>query len=194
MPGLLARERRCVAVLFAVLAALLWGVVMSPQGAATAAERSAHPGASLRQDSFPGDYFFIRNVVSGKVLDVRDGSTDAGASVLLWDRKPRDNDNQLWKYDEGFIVNKNSGLVLEVPGYEGGGNIKPGTSLVQAERRAPPHSLNQLWAYNYSHLMPYDPKVCLWGENGDVSTPGVNAVVDRCDIGDVSQEWMLDLP
>ncbi|MBF6333298.1 RICIN domain-containing protein [Nocardia transvalensis] len=145
-------------------------------------------------DSFPVGDFFIRNVASGKVLDVEGGSTAPGAAIIVWDRKSSDYDNQLWRYDEGFIVNKKSGLCLEVPGYEGGGGIKPGTSLVQAARREQPDSLNQLWAYNYQSPMPYDPKVCLWGEDGDVSTPGTKIVVDTRMQHEVTQEWMFDTP
>ncbi len=39
------------------------------------------------------------------------------ANVILFPRKHTGFDNQLWEYDIGFLVNKGSGLVLEVPGY-----------------------------------------------------------------------------
>lgn len=145
-------------------------------------------------DQFPSGYFFIRNVVSGKVLDVKDGSTNPGSSVIIWDRKSINYDNQLWSYDSGFLINKDSGLVLEVPGYEGGGNITPGTELVINTRREQPESLNQLWAYNYQYIMPYDPRVSLWVKDGNVNTPGNIVVVDKRIHGEVTQEWMLDIP
>jgi hypothetical protein len=144
--------------------------------------------------SFPQGYFFIRNVASGKTLDVIGGSKEPGESIVIWDRKNINYDNQLWKYEDGFIVNKNSGLVLEIPGYESGGNIKTGTGLIQAERRSQPDNLNQLWAYNYQYIMPYDPKVCLWGKDGDVNTPGNKIIVDNRIHGEVTQEWMFDIP
>ncbi|MEU6369998.1 RICIN domain-containing protein [Streptomyces sp. NPDC046931] len=143
----------------AVLAAALLGAVMPLPGAASAVEPSAHFGHTLRQDSFPEGYFFVRNVYSGKVLDTKDGSTAPGSRVIVRDRRPSDNDNQLWKYDAGFLVNKKSGLVLQVPGHEGGGPIAPGTALDQDKRREPPSNINQLWASNHEQLMPYDPKV-----------------------------------
>lgn len=176
-----------------LLLAMLLAVVLLPQAAAMATPGRA-PTTTQRSGDFPVGYFFIRNVASGQVLDVKDASAQPGASIVLWPRKSSGYDNQLWKYEDGFLVNKASGLVLEVPGYEGGGNIGPGTSLVQNTRREPPDSLNQLWAYNYQHLMPYDPKVTLWGQNGDVSTPGTKAVVDARTDGEFSQEWMLDIP
>jgi hypothetical protein len=145
--------------------------------------------------TFPEGYFFIRSVFSGKVLDVKDGSTADGAPVILWDRKPADHDNQLWKYDDGFIVNKKSGLCLEVKGAGTGGNIKPGSIIAQSERRGQPDNINQLWAYNYDYLQPYDPKVCL-SIKGDNFKPGTEAIVDILDDfpNNPKQQWMMDVP
>lgn len=176
-----------------LLLAVLLAVVMLPQAAAMATPGRA-PTTTQRSGDFPDGYFFIRNADSGQVLDVQDGSAEPGAPVILWPRKSSGYDNQLWTYDSGFLVNKASGLVLEVPGYESGGNITPGTSLVQNTRREQPASLNQLWAYNYQHLMPYDPKVSLAGQGGDVSTPGTKAVVDRFDFNELRQAWTLESP
>lgn len=145
------------------------------------------------QSDFPPGYFLIRNVESNLVLDVKGGSKQEGASVILWTRTS--NPNQLWTYDSGFLINKNSGLVLEVKGYEDGGAITPGTILVQAKRRDPPQSINQLWAYNYEYLMPYDPKVgiCAQGDNLQV---GSLAVVDRfVDFpNNIRQQWAFEYP
>jgi hypothetical protein len=176
-----------------LLIAVLVAVMMLPQAAAMATPRLA-PTNAEQSGGFPEGYFFIRNVASGLTLDVEGGSAQPGASIVLWPRKASSYDNQLWKYEEGFLVNKGSGLSMEVPGYEGGGNIRPGTPVVQANRRDRPDSLNQLWAYNYQHLMPYDPKVSLWGQDGDVSTPGTKVVVDRYIHHEVTQEWMFDAP
>lgn len=43
--------------------------------------------------------------------------------MIIWHRKAEGNDSQLWKYNEGFFINKNSGLVLEVPGYGMSSNL-----------------------------------------------------------------------
>lgn len=144
--------------------------------------------------SFPDGYFFIRNVASGKVLDVKDGLTNPGSSVIIWDRKGINYDNQLWSYDSGFLINKSSGLILEVPGYEEGGSITPGTGLVINTRREQPKNINQLWAYNYNYIIPYDPKVSLCGKDSDVNTNGNIIVVDNLIHGEVTQEWILDIP
>lgn len=141
---------------------------------------------------FPEGSFFIRNVASDLVLDVKGAGTQSGAGIVLERRKAGGTtDSQLWKYDNGFIVNLNSGLVLEVPGFEGGGSIQPGTSLAQADKREQPDSLNQLWAYNYEHLMPYDPKVCIQGQGGETKA-GTEVVADRLVLHEIEQQWMLD--
>ncbi|CAO3617243.1 unnamed protein product [Cunninghamella echinulata] len=82
---------------------------------------------------------------------------------------------------------------LEIPGYEGGGNITPGTALVQAPRREGPESLNQLWAENYQCLMPYDPKVRLWAKGGEFEN-GVPVVVENYILGEATFEWMFEIP
>lgn len=76
---------------------------------------------------------------------------------------------------------------------EDGGDITPGTRLVQAERRQQPKSLNQLWAYNYKHLMPYDPKVSVAVEGDNVTTPGTNAIVARFNFEDQRQMWNFEM-
>ncbi|MEV6659700.1 RICIN domain-containing protein [Nocardia fluminea] len=141
---------------------------------------------------FPEGSFFISNVASGLVLDVKGASKQPGTAITFEDRKPSGaTSSQLWKYDSGFLVNTNSGLVLEVESYEGGGQISPGTALVQTERRQQPHSLNQLWAYNYQHLMPYDPRVCIQGKDGQADPAGTAAVADTLRMNEPTQQWMF---
>lgn len=141
--------------------------------------------------SFPPGQFLIRNIESNLVLDVKNGSKQTGSPIIIWTRNG--NPNQLWSYDSGFLINKASGLVLEVSGYEGGGDIAPGTKLVQAERREPPNNINQLWAYNYMYIIPYDPKVVLAAQ-GDNLQAGSLTVVDRAvDFpNNIRQQWAFE--
>jgi Ricin-type beta-trefoil lectin domain-like len=143
--------------------------------------------------NFPDGYFIIRNAASGKVLDVKDGSTADGAPVILADKKPASNDSQLWKYEDGFIVNKKSGLCLEITGAVGGSFVKPGSAIAQSARREQPASINQLWAYNYEYLTPYDPSVCISGKN-DSLEPGTELVADKqVDFpNNPRQQWKFD--
>jgi Ricin-type beta-trefoil lectin domain-like len=185
--GFMSMCRRSAAVLVGVLLA-----VLAFQSVATAAPAGKTHSKVEAQDFPPGE-FFIRNVESNLVLDVAWGSHDEGAPVVLWHRNGKP--HQLWSYDNGFLVSKNSGLVLEVEGMSGGGNIAPGTGLVQSSRRARPDNLNQLWAYNYMYLMPYDPKVVVAAEYDNLQA-GAKAVVDRAvDFpNNIRQQWAFETP
>ncbi|MEW1724441.1 RICIN domain-containing protein [Streptomyces sp. NPDC093109] len=145
----------------------------------------------MSNNEFPEGHFFIRNVFSGKVLDIADSGNEPGSQVVVADRKSSGFDSQLWRYDSGLIINKGSGLVLQVPGYEGGGHIEPGTALRQAAKQE--RALNQLWACNYQMLMPYDPAVAITGEGGKF-VPGTNAVVDKYEMGDSKVQWTFETP
>lgn len=72
--------------------------------------------ATLAQ--FPSNPFFIRNIQSGKILDVEGGSTEPGAGLILWDRQGSNFGNQLWTYERGRLVSNSSGLFLELPGVQ----------------------------------------------------------------------------
>ncbi|KAF9444567.1 carbohydrate-binding module family 13 protein [Macrolepiota fuliginosa MF-IS2] len=136
------------------------------------------------------DARFVRNVASAKVLDVYGNSTQPGANVIVWDRKSSGIDNQLWTYEGEYLINKNSGLVLEAPLVNG--KIVPGTPLIQARQT---RGANQLWVYDkqYRLVSVCDRNLCIWGQNGNVTDPGTKAVVDIAIDGEVSQEWMLDI-
>jgi hypothetical protein len=54
--------------------------------------------------------FFIENVQTGKYLDVRGGSKERGAQVILYEFNG--NKNQQWTYKKGRIVSKLSGCVI----------------------------------------------------------------------------------
>jgi hypothetical protein len=50
------------------------------------------------------------------------------AKVIVWPRKNgNESNNQLWMYDQGFIINKNSGLGKSTTGTLVGGNQRFGS-------------------------------------------------------------------
>ncbi|RUS19178.1 hypothetical protein BC937DRAFT_87893 [Endogone sp. FLAS-F59071] len=74
---------------------------------------------STMTEEFPEGYFFIKSHKNGMVLDVEEASKQhfnvdlrlqINARVIVWPQKFRDNANQLWSHDNGFIINKCSGL------------------------------------------------------------------------------------
>lgn len=56
--------------------------------------------------SFPQGYFFIKSRASDQVLDIP--SRDAGQNLVITRQRNSDNDSQLWSFDNGFLINKNS--------------------------------------------------------------------------------------
>ena len=65
----------------------------------------------------PQPYFFIRSQLSGLVLDIRGGSTEPGAQVIMWSRKDDPSDNQLWYLDSNNVIrSKLNNTALSVSG------------------------------------------------------------------------------
>lgn len=69
-------------------------------------------------EHLPVRFFVIRSDMNGKVLDVSGAKSSAGAKVILYPRKDKPSDNQLWyEDDQGNIRSKLSEkLVLDASG------------------------------------------------------------------------------
>ncbi|RUS20086.1 hypothetical protein BC937DRAFT_86377 [Endogone sp. FLAS-F59071] len=67
--------------------------------------------------SFPDGFFFLVSRFNGKVLEVEQGSKEPAARIITAEHKPEEDparDQQLWFYQDGFLINKNSDLVLDI--------------------------------------------------------------------------------
>ena len=60
-----------------------------------------------------GNWGSIYNKENGKVMDIMQGNTQAGANVIAYSRSSPTSPNQLWKYVDGFIISQLNDLVLE---------------------------------------------------------------------------------
>ncbi|RUS30786.1 DNA-binding protein [Jimgerdemannia flammicorona] len=70
--------------------------------------------------SFPENYFFIVSRSSDCVLQVKHALQESGATIVTAIKVPDDDwkhESQIWCSQEGFIVNKHSGMVLCVDEY-----------------------------------------------------------------------------
>ncbi|KAG2174066.1 hypothetical protein INT44_000180 [Umbelopsis vinacea] len=93
---------------------------------------------------FPDGYFYIQARKSGNALDVDGASTKNDGKIIVWTPKHHgDRDNQLWSYQDGFIVNKNSGKVLDVRG----GPLEAGALICQYDRKLIQDAHNQRFGY-----------------------------------------------
>ncbi|KAI9484111.1 MAG: hypothetical protein EXX96DRAFT_479103 [Benjaminiella poitrasii] len=89
---------------------------------------------------FPDGWFFVKSQANGLVLTVLESGVIA-AEVSASKLDTSNYSRQLWKYTEGYIINKASNLVLDVRG----GSLKPNAKLCQYTQKKDDNK-NQLWA------------------------------------------------
>jgi hypothetical protein len=94
-------------------------------------------------------FVFIKNRLSGNVIDIQDASTKSGALLNAFSQKTSENDNQLWEFVPDaagsgyyFIKSKLSGNVIDIEG----ASAKPGTPLDAFLQKATGND-NQLWEF-----------------------------------------------
>ncbi|KAI8579429.1 hypothetical protein K450DRAFT_242127 [Umbelopsis ramanniana AG] len=138
-------------------------------------------------EAFPPGFFFIQSQrVPTLTVDVNDGSMSADSNILLWNKKDVDNVNQLWAYEDGFIVNKKSGLVLDIKG----GEVKAGKSIIQYARKGV-LARNQEWRFLDGFICPIsDERLCIDIESNNPSS-GSNIVLASRNRQRPSQLWTL---
>ncbi|KAL1927603.1 hypothetical protein VTP01DRAFT_3840 [Rhizomucor pusillus] len=122
--------------------------------------------------NFPSGWFFIQSRCPHKmVLDVQGDSLKATAKIVVWPKKSQNYDNQLWMYDNGYIINKCSGLVLDVAG----GELTSDKQMIQYKRKMIEDAHNQRWYYREDGFIhpQVDPNLVLdirgnWQKEGTV--------------------------
>ncbi|CAG8540257.1 1564_t:CDS:2, partial [Cetraspora pellucida] len=96
---------------------------------------------------FPqNEWFYIKSQVNGDVLEPQNLSVNSGVKVIV--SKQRfgfDADSQLWKCDNGFLINRASGKVLDIQG----GRIRTfhQTYICQFDQKPLSEAQNQRWIY-----------------------------------------------
>ncbi|KAG2179716.1 hypothetical protein INT44_006564 [Umbelopsis vinacea] len=130
-------------------------------------------------EAFPPGFFFIQSqTVPTLTIDVNDGSMNSDSNILLW--------NKLWAYEDGFIVNKKSGLVLDIKG----GEVKAGKSIIQYTRKGV-MARNQEWRYLDGFICPIgDERLCIDIESNSASS-GTNVILANRNRQRPSQLWTL---
>lgn len=109
--------------------------------------------------SFPDGFVFIVSRLNGKVLEVEQGSKDPAARIIIAEHKPEDDperDQQLWFYQDGFLTNKNSGLVLDIERAGGfTGLIEHEEHTYQYHKKDLAEADNQRWGYDPAEGLLY---------------------------------------
>ncbi|KAI9274744.1 ricin B lectin domain-containing protein [Phascolomyces articulosus] len=100
-------------------------------------------------DNFPEGFFFIRCKATEKAMDVNEGGMLNDFPIIIWPQKMVDSINQLWMHEDGFLINRKSGLVLDIRG----GDIKKDKAIIQYARK-PGLAHNQRWKYKDGYIFP----------------------------------------
>ncbi|CEP13132.1 hypothetical protein [Parasitella parasitica] len=79
--------------------------------------------------------------MNGRVLDVKEGSTEDAAEVIVYTQKNDDCLNQLWRYENGYFINVKSAKVLDICG----GEMSPESPIIQYAQKMSEEAANQKW-------------------------------------------------
>ncbi|KAI8880714.1 carbohydrate-binding module family 13 protein [Backusella circina FSU 941] len=136
---------------------------------------------------FPNDsYFILRSQKNGHVLYV-DDSTKAGANVIVGPQDEEVIDSQLWTFDNGYLINKKSSLVMDIEG----GDLKSDKKILQYDRKKT-MAHNQRWGIRDGFIYAVaDPRVVLDSKDGEEGTK-ILAAYKKLEEND-SQLWAYEL-
>ncbi|CAO3593888.1 unnamed protein product [Absidia cylindrospora] len=145
--------------------------------------------ADTSKGQFPEGWFFVKSQSQGLVLSVLEsGALAAQVTALRLDTA--NYARQLWKYKDGFLVNKASGMVLDIKG----GSIVNGALLCQYKEKKKDND-NQQWALNM------DGSIYVKAKNSFVLTVQENEKVrsrvflsEQHSNGAKEQRWNFVLP
>jgi len=140
--------------------------------------------------NFPPGWFYIQSRCDHKmVLDVEWDSLKTSARIVAWPRKEKLNDNQLWSYDRGFLINKNSGLVLDVTG----GALQNDRQIIQQKRKVIEGANDQRWFYREDgYLYPRNDPNLVLDIRGNSFKPGAQILLyNRKYEDNINQLWDL---
>ncbi|KAI9010331.1 ricin B lectin domain-containing protein [Phycomyces nitens] len=137
---------------------------------------------------FPTDcYFYLESLGTDLVLDVYNGAVKEDAILIIWTMKTQDNENQLWRSEDGFLINKKSNLVIDVRG----GELKSDTPLVQYNRKMT-MAHNQRWGFRNGFVYVLaDPTLVLDVKGGKKKDGKKVILYERKEDDNVNQQWRI---
>ncbi|KAI8387475.1 ricin B lectin domain-containing protein [Blakeslea trispora] len=137
-------------------------------------------------DYFPEGFFFIRCKSQSFAMDVNGGSMVNDANIIIWPQKMVDSINQLWMHEEGFLINKKSGLVIDIRG----GSIEREKNIVQYARK-PGLAHNQRWTYQDGYIFPTSaPHLALDIRNSEFKN-GNTVFLNTKNVHSKTQQWLI---
>ncbi|KAI8997553.1 ricin B lectin domain-containing protein [Pilobolus umbonatus] len=140
---------------------------------------------------FPtNQYFFIKSCGNDCVLDVYMGETTINSNIITWPKKPYgDQENQLWRCENGFLLNKKSGLVLDVRG----GDLQSDKPIVQYTRKIT-MAHNQRFGFRDGYIYCLaDPRLVLDVKKGSKKDGAKVILYKRKDADHSNQQWVIEI-
>ncbi|KAF9409794.1 hypothetical protein BGZ94_001860, partial [Podila epigama] len=150
--------------------------------------------------AFPQDkWFYIKSKASGLGLDVEHGfwrdHTKPGAPIELNTQKLYASatrhallELQLWKYENGFIINRRTGLVLDV--YRG--ELNNGAKVIQWSRKSE-NNANQQWVVSNGFIYLKSQPNLVLDVDGDGTRDGARiSLGERKDKKNLDQRWSFE--
>ncbi|SAM02374.1 hypothetical protein [Absidia glauca] len=124
-------------------------------------------------------YFYIKTSTGQNVVDVHQGSID---------KTGEDSDNQLWRFENGFLINKKSDLVLDIEG----GDLKVEKKILQYDRKHT-RAHNQRWGYRDGFVyIRADPRIVL-DIKGEDEDEGTKVITFKRKLEDnADQQWIIE--
>ncbi|KAF9107960.1 hypothetical protein BGX29_004073, partial [Mortierella sp. GBA35] len=144
-------------------------------------------------------WFYIKSKASNHVLDIEHGflkdHTKPGAYLQLNHQKLHASaqrhallELQLWRFESGYIINRRTGLVLDVAE----GSLKSGTRLIQWTRRSE-NNTSQQWAVSngFIHLKS-QPNLVLDVDGDGTRERARISIGERKDKKNLDQRWTFE--
>ncbi|KAF9430481.1 hypothetical protein BGZ76_000821, partial [Entomortierella beljakovae] len=151
--------------------------------------------------SFPNGTFCIQNGIAGLVLDIETGflkdPLKAGARIELTQRKLTKSstdsvpalEQQLWRHDEGYIVNVRTGHVLDIQGGKSKCVARAGSRVIQNVRKVGKEASSQNWLNDDGVLtLASNPKFVITID-GDASRDSTKIIIQEKKAYNDKQKW-----
>ncbi|RCH81680.1 hypothetical protein CU098_005913 [Rhizopus stolonifer] len=122
-----------------------------------------------------GDWFYIKHVASEKIVSCSIVNQDTQVFVV----KPQFSDNELWRWDGQYLLNKSTGLVLDIR--KGRLRFIEDTEICLCSKE---DLVNQLWFVNTD----YKPARHLFGREIRAKTPLGNTIHSVS-----NSDWVLEV-
>ncbi|KAI8384677.1 ricin B lectin domain-containing protein [Radiomyces spectabilis] len=136
---------------------------------------------------FPQGYFYILSRKHGFALDVYDGQTKEDANIIVWPQKFQDSDNQLWKYENGQLINKKSGHALDIRSSA----FKKDKVIVQNKRK--PNHHPQEWIFDNGFICSQAYPTMVFDIKGDSEKGGAQVLLyKRKESDNMNQLWYFE--